>query len=363
MKVTFVAFLLALSFNKSIGQAVFADPAMTGVYITNVAGTSSFNANTLPLLTTVKLNLQLYNLSQSNAVPFGSIVLKIKLGTKMILDPAYSLATAPLSAYFNWTSGVNGGQAEITGTPKVPLPEDFAGVAAFNVIPNSLGTSVINANITVTNTTLLTDEEPNNNTSILQYTVVSGSGGPLPVNITKLSVVKKGCSINVNFFTESETNVDRYELEASKDGIGFIKVGSVAAGNKPSYLKDFSLTPDVSAPTIFVRVKAIDKDGSFKYSETKTVAGACDALLLYNIYPNPVADKNVMVRATSGMFNGKYKVVVMDMSGKLIRMNEVELKNSTQYSFDLGGAAKGKYILKIANLDGSGSSVLPFEKL
>jgi hypothetical protein len=365
MKSTLVALLcLALS-AKSIAQSVIADPAVLPVSITSTANASQDPSN-LPLGTAVKLKIPVSNLNHTNTIPSGSLILKIGLGSKIILDPTFSLATAPLSQYFFWQSGFNAGQIEIVGSLIAPLPPDFAGIAEFRVIPNLLGSSTVSANILVTNhntTILLSDDVPTNNSTTLPYTVVTGTGGPLPVNITKLNVAKKGCNINVNFLTESELNVARYEIETSRDGINFVKAGNIAAASRASYITDFALTDGISAATIFVRVKAIDLDGSYKYSEIKTVSGTCEKQLLFNIYPNPVVDKALSIKATSGLFNGRYQFVVMDMAGRIVHKKEALLQNATRYNYDLGGITAGKYILKVTLADGSSSAALPFEKL
>jgi hypothetical protein len=86
-------------------------------------------------------------------------------------------------------------------------------------------------------------------------------------------------------------------------------------------------------------------------------------MLQYNIYPNPVTSKNLMIQATSGIFNGKYKMTVIDMRGRVLETKEVELNNVTQYNYELKAISNGSYILRIANSDGSDTRSLPFEKM
>lgn len=365
MKSTFFAIILLLATTLNVNAQAFADPATTQMELTSLGGTP-LNANLLPINVPILLIVPLFNNSQATAVPAGSIMVKIGLGSKMDIDPGFSLSgSGTLSSYFNWTTSVNNGQTELRGDLIAPLPPDFVGYATFRVRPIVLLTSTILTNVLITNHNtliLLSDLDGNNNTANLEYTVVTAAG-PTPVNFTKVNVLKKGCNINVNFFTENEINVDHYEIETSKNGTDFIKVGTVAAANRTSYVKDFALTADVMAATIFVRIKSVDIDGSYKYSETKAISGTCNPELIFNIYPNPVVDMTVAIKATSGVFNGKYKLVVMDMTGRLINTKEVQLNSVTQYSYDLGSIASGKYILKVSNMDGTQSGVIPFEKL
>jgi hypothetical protein len=228
----------------------------------------------------------------------------------------------------------------------------------FRVIPSILGFSNITGNISITNDNpsfVFSDESGLNNNTQLFYTV--------PVKFATVNATRKGCSIDVNFFTENEINVSHYEIQVSKDGINFVTVAQVNAANRPSYTKGFVLTDELQAAQLFVRVRSVDFDGRFGYSEVKRVSGTCDAKLQYNIYPNPVTGMNITVRATSGIFNGKYSIAVVDMMGRLITRQQVSLTNTTQFEFKAGAISSGKYILRVSESDGADAVSLPFEKL
>ncbi len=356
----FISLLLATAGSRA--QGVLADPGVSQMDITNLAGTS-LNANLLPLNQVVQLRIPVFNMHQLNAVPSGSMFWKIGLGSKMVIDPAFVLANAPLSQYFAWQGGMNGGQYEIVGELIAPLPPDFYGDAVFRVKPSVLGTSTITTNLLITNhntTVTLSDESPMNNFASLQYTVVN-SGGPLPVNFTDVKVTRKGCSINVNFFTEGEINVNHYKVEASRDGTNFTVVTELAAQSRNSYSADFALTQALQSASLFIRVKSVDHDGAITYSQTKTVSGTCEKQLVFSIYPNPVAGETLNIKATSGLFNGRYQLQVMDMGGRLLGKKETTINNSAQFSHSVAGLAPGKYILRLS-ADGETPVSLPFEK-
>ncbi len=362
MKTFLLTFLIALSFNSNSQTVVFADPGVGSLYITNSGG-ATVDANNLSINQPYILNVPLFNSNPSVGIPPQTIRIKIGLGSRMIINPGYDLSTAPLSNYFSWSYAVVSGQGTITGELIATLPPDFIGTASFSVIPNVVGTSTITANVLIVNNNpgfILSDESSANNFAQLQYTVTNA---PVPVNFTKVNLGKQGCNIRYTFFTENEINVDHYEIEASKNGTVFNKVGQVTATGKPSYVSEFPITRDIAGTNLLVRVKSVDHDGYVKYSETKAVNGTCEPQLEYNIYPNPVVGESVAIRATSGLFNGKYKIMVMDMTGRVIFSQSVDMKNITQYSYRPGKIATGKYIMRLANVDGSQSGVVPFEKL
>ncbi len=364
VKLLLVATLMAFTVQRAASQAVFADPGVSQMDITNLSGTS-LNANLLPVNQVVLLKIPVFNSNQQNAVPAGSMFWKIGLGSKMVADPEFVLANAPLNQYFAWQGGMNAGQYEIVGELIAPLPPDFFGMAEFRVKPSVLGTSTITTNFLITNhntTQILSDESPLNNFASLQYTVVN-TGGPLPVNFYEVKVQKKGCNIHVTWGSQNEVNLNRFELEASTNGVNYSTVASVAAAGRQNYASQFALVDDLRATNLMVRIKAVDHDGSFMYSETKSISGLCDNKLLFNIYPNPVTDQVLMLKATSGLFNGRYNISILDLQGRLLSRREMLIQNQTQFSYDLGKISRGKYILRVALADGSQPTVLNFEKL
>lgn len=363
MRLSLLTLILLTTFATRAQTVVIADPGYGGSpYPTNLSGTP-IDANNLVQNDPVLLKQQIFNSHPSNAIPELSARVRINLGSRMIIDPSYVLASAPLSEYFSWSYSVSGGSAEITGEIISPLPPDFFGEASFRVIPHVLGTSTVTSNWNITNNNpsyILSDETPTNNFAQLSYTVVAA---PVPVTFTGVQVQKKGCSILVNWGSENEINVNRYEIEVSKDGLNYYTVSTVTAMSRTNYTTQFALAENIRAASLFVRIRAVDHDGSYMFSETRSVAGICDDRLLFNIYPNPVIDQALTLKATSGLFNGKYNLSVLDMQGRLISQRQASMTNVAQYSYDLGGIANGKYLLRVSLSDGSDASVISFEKL
>jgi hypothetical protein len=157
---------------------VIADPGVVSFDITTLADVS-VDANALALNAIYKLKLTVFNLDQVNAIPDSTAYIRIGLGSKLILDPAFVLANAPYNNYFTWTSQFNNGQVEIYGILHAPLPPDFIGELSFNIKANVLGTSTVSGNFLVSNNNpqyFLSDSNPNNNSTSLSYTVVPGGG-------------------------------------------------------------------------------------------------------------------------------------------------------------------------------------------
>lgn len=168
-----------------------ADPAVGQMNFTTLADVAQ-SANTLLFTQNYKLKLPFYNLNQVNVVPNGTIKLTIDLGTKMIISPTFNLATAPLSTYFTWTSQNVAGHVILTGAQIADIPADFTGTAIFEVKGSLSCTSVIGANVVITNTlAILNDEDLQNNAATLQYTL------PVTLSTTQVNVTCNGAANGV----------------------------------------------------------------------------------------------------------------------------------------------------------------------
>ena len=173
------------TFNNVIGNhtisAIFtsqslvdADPALIDVNITDAG--NPVNANLIPYQSVYTVNVPILNLALTNAVPSGTVKVKIDLGDKLILNNPAALQTT-LPSEFSWTVATVAGHQVITGDQVAPLAIDFDENASFEVKASVPGTSLINSDVLITNhnnpTAFLVDIDLTNNHSELQYTVLS----------------------------------------------------------------------------------------------------------------------------------------------------------------------------------------------
>ena len=339
-----------------------ADPSLGKIQVTDMSD-NVLNADNLKVGQLIKLSIPVIN-GGDKELPAGSCKVKIGLGSKLMLDPNFVLSTAKLNNYFAWTSVVAGGQSQITGELISPLPGDFKNISVyFRVAGTRAGTSTITANFLVSNhhtENTLSDFDATNNTSYLQYNLKGSVKGVF----TNLDVNKTGCTINVAFTTNNDINVSKYEVEVSKDKVNYVKVGEATARSQV-YYNNFELTNEIKSSLIYVRIKSINQDGSYAYSDMRSVGGSCEKPWVLNLYPNPVTAgvKSVVISAKEGVFNGKYKVSIVDAAGKQMQVKEVELKYVTQFKYDVGMIGAGQYMVQVVNEDGNQSAVLKFEKL
>jgi hypothetical protein len=231
----------------------------------------------------------------------------------------------------------------------------------FQVVGTSSGSSAASANFSIKPGGNVDDEDGNNNSTSISYTVLI----TLPVTLTQFDVIKSGCNIAVSFNTDEEKNVSMYAIEASKDGNVFSTLGEVPAANAGKYVKTFPITESLKATSLFVRVKTIDKDAKISYSAIRKIAGTCDGQKAFalSLYPNPVTvGKQLTVVATDGSFAGRYNVSLLDLNGRTLQVKQIQLNNVGNFNFGIGNLLSGHYLLRVVNTTGDESAVIHFQK-
>jgi hypothetical protein len=364
MKKLFFSLLIASPL-FSFAQSVTADPALEPMKITTlVSGIISISQ--LPLNGIIKLKVPILNKNIANALPAGSCKVKIGLGSKLILDPTFNLTTVNTSNFFTWSAVSSGGQVQIIGDLINELPANFNDTAYFDVRGSIVGNSTITTNFLVTNhntTVTLSDENGANNNAATAYAIIVNA---LPVTFTDIFTEKKDCSLKVFFDIENEINVNRYELEVSKDFNTFEKIATVSANNLKRYTFDYFTIPETyQVPILLVRIKSVDMDGKFQYSEIKKTAGTCNSKVGLSLYPNPVPKNtySFYLQKDNGFFNGTYSISILDMAGKLIKTTEIKLINIARFTCNMDNVSAGQYLIKVYNTNSKTIEILKVVKL
>jgi hypothetical protein len=246
------------------------------------------------------------------------------------------------------------GNVQIEGNLVGTIPNNFSDTAIFRLKGAVLGPANVTTNFLITNhnsgSFVLSDQVGSNNGAAIAYEVVEG----LPVTFTSLTTSRSLCNIKVDFKTENEVNVDRFEIEVSKDGTNFSKEGTLPAQNARHYKFIFDAS-NMSTKNLFVRIKSVDIDGQYQYSIVSKVNGNCTVsennILLF---PNP-APTNIsyfILRNETGSFNGTYFISISDISGRILIKKKMILVNQTQFRFEHLSLPAGSYIVQLISEKG-----------
>ncbi len=218
------------------------------------------------------------------------------------------------------------------------------------------GASFLNHNLTFSSNEMLTF-----NNKILVCVSGSANGGVwiytdstiIPVELSGFTAVSNNGKIELNWTTVTELNNSGFEVQRSNDGIDFEKIGFVP-GFGTSAEKHFYSFIDDKAVDIryFYRLKQIDFDGSYKYSdviETKNIQKL--SYSLEQNYPNPF---NPSTSIQYAIGNRQFvQIKIYDVLGNEITtlVNEVKPQGRYEVNFNAGSLANGVYIYKIQTGD------------
>lgn len=179
-------------------------------------------------------------------------------------------------------------------------------------------------------------------------------------NVTK---DKDDALLNWTAENQSAEN-DYFEIERSINGTDFENIGRVDVNlnstNAATYrYSDTKLSSNRNNGIFYYRIKLINKNGEFAYTEVKSVK-LDDKQIEVTIYPNPVKDIcmiNVDLPAHAEIHRS-----LTDVSGKLIStlITRGIIKGRNMYRLDMAKLASGTYFLKISS--GNASKVIPVIK-
>ncbi len=181
----------------------------------------------------------------------------------------------------------------------------------------------------------------------------------LPLHNLDLSASLSGNTVALKWTAENELNTHQFVIERSSDGRSFIQVGMTAASGQTNTLTEYKSSDDiqsaVSANLFYYRVKAIDIDGRFTYSNVVTVRLTKTAGIL--VWPNPF-DNKISITYNSAA-NTKVEVSILNSAGKVIRNGNYSVsRGSNQISVDnLGELSSGFYMLRVTDLNSNESFV------
>ena len=190
------------------------------------------------------------------------------------------------------------------------------------------------------------------------YDYILRNGGTfVPVELTDFEAMKFNNRVELAWTTAYELNSDRFEVEkAIRNEAGmtgnFAKINEVAASNISSVNTEYGPVKDYSVKagnTYVYRLKMIDRDGSYNYSNEVEVTYDYAELQISNVTPNPVNSNAVinLVAPQAGNLNAS----IYDAAGNIVKtvFNGNVNAGAMSISFDAAGIASGAYTLMLTD--------------
>jgi len=192
----------------------------------------------------------------------------------------------------------------------------------------------------------------------------SGPSAPVPVELASFTAETNDGAIRLNWTTATEMNNYGFEVERqkAKGKSGWAKIGFVEGHGNSNSPKEYSFT-DENPPSgnIQYRLKQIDIDGDFKYSEIVEVeVGAPLKFELFQNYPNPFNPTTTItyVIARSPEISGtrqspelSVQLIVYDALGREVAtlVNKKQAPGKYSVQFDASRLNSGVYFYRISS--------------
>ena len=175
------------------------------------------------------------------------------------------------------------------------------------------------------------------------WTWQGGSNGQLTVN-APLGVEWKNLTaenyknhIYLKWTTASETNNEGFDIERSADGSVWKSIGFVKGQGNSSHETEYSWTDtDPLQATSYYRLRQVDFDGKFTYSETRSVSQQEKAT--FSVRPNPFTSHISLDNLSEA------RVEVVDLAGRTVF---IAASANNNLSIDLEKLTQGMYLLRV----------------
>ncbi len=185
----------------------------------------------------------------------------------------------------------------------------------------------------------------------------SNNEDALPVELVSFTADVRQNSVILNWQTATEMNNYGFEIERSKEKSHWGKIGFVEGNGTSNSPNEYSFTDVVSqSGKYFYRLKQIDIDGAYKYSNVvEVIVGSPEKFELRQNYPNPFNPVTTIeysipiVKAKNFSPQQKVELKIYDVLGREIAtlVNKKQLPGNYSVKFDASNLPSGVYIYSL----------------
>jgi hypothetical protein len=174
----------------------------------------------------------------------------------------------------------------------------------------------------------------------------------LPVNLINFEATYSNNNIILNWVTASEYNNDGFEIQRSTNNKDFETIGFEKGNGVSNILIRYSFLDNniENGETYYYRLKQIDYDGKFAYSNIQS-AQLSDSELLLSSYPNPIENGGKINFKLSSDNNGESGTInFYSIDGQLIINKDINYTGKKYFDqIDTRNLNSGIYILEFRN--------------
>ncbi|PWT97103.1 MAG: hypothetical protein C5B52_14460 [Bacteroidetes bacterium] len=235
--------------------------------------------------------------------------------------------------YIAGALGNNGTIAGLSAGTKLTLNQ--------NIITGTRSNFIVNAAMPVYDTTNYVGANANPDACAMRL---------LPVSLSELNAQQKSNEVELTWSTASEYNSAGFQIERSDDGMHFTKIGSVNARGTTNSKTNYTFEDkDPLGGSAYYRLKMIDTDNSFQYSNVVVLRTMDKNFVSGRIAPNPFVNQFEVSLTLNNA--DEVRIRIMDHSGRIVHLEEQRASKGSNHIVvnSLSGLSAGIYFVEISS--------------
>ncbi len=251
-------------------------------------------------------------------------------GTIVYVGAPPPSATIKLEYFWDSDPGTGNGTPLTPVSPGVTINESFSVVSPHTI---SQGNHIL----------VVRSLNENNVWSLFDIDTVT-IVGILPVEWLSFTGEKENTQISLTWITGNENNNSFFDVERSINGVNFIAIGKIMAGNNPGTVQ-YHYTDSMPLPGVnYYRIRQTDKNGMATYSKQIRIFNNQDQNMSLQVLPNPARQQVYL------LFPGREKKVIItiyDARGRLVQ--QLVQENSGSLPVNISSLRAGMYFIRLSD--------------
>lgn len=180
------------------------------------------------------------------------------------------------------------------------------------------------------------------------FTATSGCSA-LPISFSYFNAEKLfDNKVNLKWKTSTEVNSNYFSIERTVNGVDFEEIAQIKStgsskNNSTYYYQDQIINENI----IYYRLKEIDFDGSYMYSDIVSIEGIKSKNIVKNIFPNP-SSSNVKIDFNA-ISDGILNYQIVNYVGQIVSEKEIHVSSGNSIiDIDISSLNKGVYFIKVS---------------
>lgn len=174
----------------------------------------------------------------------------------------------------------------------------------------------------------------------------------LPIELESFFAFDRGCQVELQWTTATETNNDFFIIEESTNGFSFRELARVDGSGTTTTAKTYTYFDEDLQEGNYYRLTQVDFDGTSSTSQTIYVRSSCfddDPLtVITDVFPNPVKPYRPL---KVSMFSNKVAnadVVITDVLGSRLFTQSFEMiAGPNEFGIDVSSLVMGTYFVEV----------------